>query len=63
VDLQTKTVQQVVASRLNAKFNLNRKRKQSQITVEKEMKRVLGAAVLGTKYDNKFTFESAWRKL
>jgi hypothetical protein len=28
-----------------------------------EIKRVLGAAVSGTKYDNKFTIESAWRKL
>jgi hypothetical protein len=100
-----KTVQQVV-TRLNSKFNLNRKRKLSQTTVinkgnegisppnrgprtkipdllldvtatysevcqvgsggelrEPEIKRLLGAAVLGTKYDNKFTIEPAWRKL
>jgi hypothetical protein len=29
----------------------------------REIKRLLGAAVLGTKYEKKFTVESAWRKL
>ncbi len=103
-----KTVQQVI-NRLNAEYNLNRKRKLSRITVYREInkgnvgmsppkkgpctkipdvlldvtathsevcqvgsggelrgreiKRLLGAAVLGTKYDNKFNIESAWRKL